>query len=171
MKVIISTNGTEIFVDDYDFETLNNYSWRIHEYANGNRYAETGKSGIKMHRMILDVNDSSIIIDHKDRNGLNNQRNNLRLADKSTNAMNKLANGEVEYKGVCIQRQKQKYFHKGTNTWKEANTSDKIRARIKVNGKSINLGSFKTIEEAALAYNEAAIKYHGEFAVLNEIKS
>lgn len=171
MKIIKASNGTEIFVDDEDYDYLVKYNWYIHSYKSGNKYAETGNRGIKMHRMILDLNDKSILVDHKDRNGLNNQKENLRTATKSTNAMNKLANGEVNYKGVCIQRQRQRYFHKGSGEYRVANTSDKIRARIKVNGKSINLGSFKTIEEAALAYNNAAIKYHREFAVLNEIKS
>lgn len=169
MKIIKATNGEDILVDDRDYEFLNKYNWYIKANKSGNKYAVTGHSLMLMHRMIYGLKDSKVLIDHKDRDGLNNQRSNLRLATHSTNAMNKLANGEVKYKGVCIQRSKQKYFHKGSGEWREANTSDKIRARIKVNGKTKDLGSFKTIEDAALAYNEAAIIYHGEFAILNQI--
>lgn len=169
MKVIKATTGEDIFVDDSDYEFLSKYNWYVKTNKSGNKYAVTGHSMMLMHRMILGITDSKVFIDHKDRNGLNNQRSNMRFANHSTNAMNKLANGEVKYKGVCIQRSKQKYFHKGSGEWREANTSDKIRARIKINGKNIDLGSFKTIEDAAIAYNDVAIKYHGEFAVLNEI--
>lgn len=45
-----------------------------------------------------------------------------------------------------------------------------FRAQIKVNGEQMYLGYFKTKEEAALAYNKAALKYFGEFAYLNEVK-
>jgi len=64
--------------------------------------------------------------------------------------MNRIARGKRKYLGVSYNR---KY----------------IRAKISVNGKNINLGYFKTEIDAAIAYNEAAIKYHGEFANLNKI--
>ena len=171
MKIIKAINGTEILVDDYDYDNLIQYNWWIHTYKSGNQYAETGHKPIRMHRLILGLTDSKILVDHKDRNGLNNQRNNLRESTKSTNAMNKLANGAIKYKGVSMRIQKQKYFHKGSGEYRYANTKDSIVARIKLNGVSIRIGSgYKTIEDAALAYNQAAIKYHGEFAVLNVIK-
>ena len=169
MKVILTKKGEEIFVDDSDYELLNKYTWFTHKYKHTS-YAKTGKKGIPMHRMILELNDSIVLVDHIDKNGLNNQRDNLRLATKSTNAMNKNAYGEIPYKGVHIRRQKQKYFHKGSGEYRYSNSADSIVARIKVDGKSIYIGSgYKTIEDAALAYNEAAIKYHGEFAVLNKV--
>ena len=168
MKIIYTNKGEEIKVDDEDYEYLNQFIWFIHKYKT-NSYAETGHNNIRMHRMILNLTDHKVLVDHRDKDGLNNQRYNLRVATKSTNAMNKEANGEIKYKGVIVDRTKQKYFHKGSGEYRIANTKEKIRARIKVDGKSINLGCFNTIEEAALAYNEAAIKYHGEFAVLNKL--
>lgn len=169
MRIIKTSKGIDILVSDEDYEMLIEYNWYVQKY-NHTSYAKTGHKGTPMHRMILGVTDSKIFVDHKDRNGLNNQRDNLRIATKSQNAMNKISDGKIKYKGVTIRTQKQKYFHKGTKEWRYANTKDSICARIKVNGKSIFIGSgYKTIEDAALAYNKAAIKYHGEFAVLNEI--
>lgn len=169
MKIIYTAKREEIFVDDSDYEFLNQFTWYVKHYKHTS-YAKTGHSEISMHRMILGLNDPKVLVDHKDKNGLNNQRDNLRIANKSTNAMNKIANGKIPYKGVSIRSQKQKYFHKGTGEYRYADTKDSIVARIKVNGKSIQIGSgYNTIEDAALAYNEAAIKYHGEFAVLNKI--
>lgn len=169
MKIIYTAKREEIFVDDSDYEFLNQFTWYV-KYYKHTSYAKTGHSEISMHRMILGLNDPKVLVDHKDKNGLNNQRDNLRIANKSTNAMNKIANGKIPYKGVSIRSQKQKYFHKGTGEYRYANTKDSIVVRIKVNGKSIFVGSgYSTLEEAALAYNEAAIKYHGEFAVLNKV--
>lgn len=85
-------------------------------------------------------------IDHIDGNGLNNVRSNLRVCTHSQNMMNrpKNSNNTSGYKGV----------------WKKSN---RWRADIWVNSKKINLGSYRTIEEARDAYIEASKKYHGEF--------
>jgi hypothetical protein len=91
-------------------------------------------------------------IDHKNNIRNDNKWENLRLATKSQNLMNTgvYKSNTVGYKGV--------HKRKNWNKW---------RARIIVNGKRLHLGDFNTPEEAALAYNEAAIKYHKEFANLN----
>ncbi len=106
-----------------------------------------------MHRLILNLDKE--LCDHKDGNGLNNQRNNIRAATKSQNNMNKIGRGSSSYLGV--------YIHK-----KDA--VKKWRAQIKVNDKKIHIGVFEREEDAALAYNKMAIKYHKEFANLNIIK-
>lgn len=92
--------------------------------------------------------------DHKDNNPSNNKWSNLRPASRSQQGANsrKRRNCSSKYKGVC--------FCKQTNKW---------RVIIQKNGKRINLGRFVNEEEAALVYNEAAIKYFGEFAHINEV--
>ena len=104
-----------------------------------------------MHNMILGT-PKGLHTDHKDGDGLNNQRSNLRLATPSENGANRLvgSNNTSGYKGIS---QKDK----------------KWGAQITKNQKIVYLGRFETKIEAAKAYNTAAKKYHGEFARLNTI--
>jgi hypothetical protein len=110
-------------------------------YVNGKRKVSF------MHREILNT-PLNKQVDHIDHDGLNNQRDNIRICSVSQNHMNKKPIGVSKYLGVFYDR---KY----------------IRAAIKYHGKYHYLGFFKTENDAALAYNEAAKKYHGEFANLN----
>lgn len=104
-----------------------------------------------MHVFFLGVK-KGLEIDHINRNKLDNTKNNLRFVSHQKNTMNGSQKvGKLGYRGVS-------YLHNGS-----------IRAFIKVKDKQLSLGVFKTPEEAALAYNVAAIKYRGEFAILNHV--
>lgn len=96
-------------------------------------------------------------VDHIDMNKLNNTRSNLRVCDKFSKEWNLTKpitiNPTSKYKGV--------YFHKA---------SKKFMSRIKYKNSCIYLGIFINEIDAAKAYNEAAIKYHGEYATLNVIE-
>jgi hypothetical protein len=105
------------------------------------------KSGIEyLHRRIANA-PSDRIVDHADRNPLNNLRANLRLTGRKGNAANMRAKARCGLKGVS--------FHPQTGTW---------RARVMVDGKAISLGLFPTAEDAHAAYVNAARRYFGEFA-------
>lgn len=143
-------------VDDTDFEWLNQWKWYAQRDKTTYYAVRTNKRGQKptrtyMHRLILGLTDRKQESDHVDRNGLNNQRRNLRTATRSQNMKNRMAqrNKTSKYLGVCWMQ----------NRWVAQIQSDNERPK--------QLGRFTTELEAAMAYNEAAIKLHGEFANLN----
>ena len=160
MKEIKLTKGYVAIVDDEDYYRLSKYKWRASSICRKSNtiYASTmvsinGKRvDIRMHRFIMAATNSLIQVDHKDGNGLNNQKCNLRLANNSQNNANKppRKDNKIGYKGVCKDR-------------------SKYRAVVYHLDKKINVGSFNTPEEAALAYNKKAIEIHGEFAYLNKV--
>lgn len=137
-------------IDTNMFDYLNQWKWYYHlGYAIRGDYSTGKRINIRMHRLIINP-PHDMDIDHINGDKLDNRRKNLRLATSSQN----LANMKKIIKG--IQRTK----------W---NNNDRWRARIKVNYKSISLGCFATKLEAIKAYNEAAKRYFGEFARLNNI--
>lgn len=141
-----------ILVDDSDFEFLNNFQWRIKK-APKTFYAITKINGtdIGMHNLLLPSPLLSLVPDHKDRNSLNNQRNNLRLSTFSENCANRNPRkGSSKYNGVS--------YYKTTNRWV---------AQIVCKGVHMHIGYFKTETEAARAYDAKASEYFGEFAKLN----
>jgi hypothetical protein len=158
MKEIALTQGKFALVDDEDFDFLNQWKWCAVK-ARHTFYAVRSMPGINrkqinvfMHRQILNITDSKIQGDHLDGDGLNNQRKNLRACTKDENNRNKRIDrrSTTGYKGV-VKIKKNGYY----------------RASIMNNKKRKHLGIFKTPESAALAYDEAAKKYYGEFARLN----
>ena len=157
VREIELTRGLVTFVDDADYEWLSQWSW----CATSEGYAKRGtrnrrlgtQSIILMHRFIMGAPEGTEV-DHEDRNPLNNQRHNLRLATGRQNRQNTgiKSNNTSGYKGV--------YWAKDRNKW---------RAKI-IAGKQIGLGQFDNPEDAARAYNEAALVYFGDFASLNEVE-
>ena len=93
-----------------------------------------------------------IIPDHKNRNGLDNRKDNLHIANNSINGHNRRrqVNNTSGYRGVT--------WHKKDKKW---------RANIQVNGKTIYCGNYSDVLLAAKAYDSAAIRYFGENAVVN----
>lgn len=164
-KVIKLTLGKFAIVDDEDFEWLNQWKWyaakgrRTFYVYRGVYSSKPGKrTTIRMHRAILGIIDPNIFVDHKDRNGLNNKRDNLRLATDAQNKTNRESTKGATSKYLGVFLVIQKYKEKTYRYWV---------AQISKYDKNIHLGYFKTEQEAALAYNKAAIKLHGEFANLN----
>src|SRR5690606_19356654 len=128
-----------------------------HVMPSGLVYAVSKRIGI-MHRAILGSLHEELKtdhVDHIDGNSLNNSKANLRVCNHSQNQANaRLRTDNTSgYKGVS--------FLASNNVWV---------ASIKIRGKQTYIGRFNTPETAALAYNEAAIRLHGEFARLNVIE-
>ena len=163
MKIINLPNGSEVIVDEKSFDELSKYKWYYNlGYAVRRATKEEKENGspnfIRMHRQLLNAPEG-ILVDHINRNRLDNRLENLRLCDKSKNAMNSEKILET-IKGKSSSIYKGVYWAKDRNKW---------RATIKVSGKNIHIGSFDNEIEAAKAYNDYAIKHFGEFAFLNEI--
>ena len=143
-------------------DLIEQYKWHLHSsdgYVSSAWYDENGiQHKILLHQTIVYLSGKQIKngeeIDHEDRNTLNNLENNLRVITDSQNQYNsKIRNDNISgSKGV---------------SWNK--TMKKWQAQIMVNNKHIHLGYFSIIADASKAYNAAAIKYHGEFAVLNKV--
>lgn len=150
----------EVLVDD-EFDYLKDmYYWYIWTTPRHNTMYVVGqKKGTtktyRLHRVICGAKDPSVIVDHKNGNGLDNRLSNLRVTDSTGNNRNarKRKNSTSIYKGVSKKR---------NNTWS-------VQIQISKD-KYIHRSGLKSEEEAARLYNELATKYHGEFALLNEIK-
>lgn len=154
MKLILPS-GHNVFFDKKDLPIVCQYKWHIHKNGD-NLYAiaETGSRRLgtrkvfSMHRLIMG-SPVGRLVDHKNENGLDNRRGNLRLSDKSTNGMNRGAqsNNKSGYKGVCWSIQKNKWI-----------------ATINIMGKQKYLGRYDCPKKAHQAYKKAADEVHGEFA-------
>lgn len=157
MKIIPLTRGMEAAVSDEDFDYLNQWSWSTLLTNSGTYacrgYRENGQQiFVYMHKVVAERIGLIGLADHKDRNGLNNQRDNLRQATNSQNIANRgmPSHNTSGYKGI--------YFDKRRGNW---------TAKVGFNKSYTHLGTFNTAIEAAKAYDRAAKRLHGEFAVLN----
>ena len=156
MKEIPLTQGKVALVDDADFERLSQWKWsaqktRSYWYAKRNTSRQTGKRIVYMHVEIMQP-PTGVKIDHKDHDGLNNQRYNLRYSTHAENVHNRKnqRGNKSGYKGV--------HWNKRKGKW---------QATVTVNYHQIYLGLFTRAEDAARAYDRAARTHHGEFAYLN----
>ena len=184
MKEIELTKGYVAIVDDDDYEWLSQYKWNAsissEKRWNSDPYVSakttiykvwddgfTWRRSEHMPRMIMNAKQGEVV-DHINHVTLDNRKENLRVCSAKENGRNsnkqKSINGKPctsIYKGATLFRcNKGKY-----------GIYEYWRSQICVDGNMIYLGQFKTEEDAALAYNDAALKYHGDFARLNEIAS
>ncbi|GAG10749.1 unnamed protein product, partial [marine sediment metagenome] len=139
-------------IDPEDYEKVKDFKWGI----NSGGYVFCSRQngiGFKLHRLVLGLLNNERP-DHIDGKPLNNRKSNLRVCTHQENCCNtkKPKNNTSGYKGV---------------TWEK--TRNKWKAYIAFNYKCIHLGLFENKIDGAKAYNQAAIKYHGEFAKLNEL--
>ena len=148
------TKGQWAIVTAADYELIKMYRWYTHRSRNTYyavahiRYVAGKRCKMFMHQVILPV-EKPLIVDHRNSNGLDNQRCNLRASTTPQNGMNrgKQANNTSTFKGV--------YFHTRARKW---------QAQIQVNGRNMYLGLHSTPELAYAAYCSAADKYHGTFS-------
>lgn len=150
--------GKVALVDDEDYNFINQFKWYVTKrkythYAMNDRMKNGKRNVMIMHRIIMKT-PAGLITDHRDQNGLNNQKSNLRICTKAENAWNRKPhpNSSSKYLGVSFSSRYKKWV-----------------AEININYTHIYLGRYKDEIQAAQAYNEAALKYHGEFARINNM--
>lgn len=156
MKRLSLTQGKFALVDDADFESVCEFKWCAHR--TGNRWyavrginSRGGKGSIQRLHSFLMPGISEI--DHKDGNGLNNQRENLRPVTRSQNSQafrRKIVGASSKFRGVYWSTSRQKWV-----------------AQIHKSNTHLHLGYFELEIDAARAYDAAAIKLFGEFASPN----
>ncbi len=148
---IVLNDGSECHVDPADVPLVVSIVWHRHkgrytDYARG----ITPAGRVFMHNLLMGARDG-FRVDHANGDGLDNRRENMRWATKAQNTANsRKRRGKSGYRGVT----------QGARSYRWAVT-------VSVEGVRHRLGSYATPEEAARVYDEAAKKYHGEFAKLN----
>lgn len=147
-SAMLKCGDHRILLDGEDVELVSNYQWCVgtHGYATNG----AGKNQLLFHRLVTKAN-STDFVDHINRNKLDNRKSNLRICTAGQNAYNKekLNTNTSGYKGVCLLK------------------NDRWQAQIGYDGKSIYLGIFLDAVSAAMAYDKAALRLTGDFALLN----
>jgi hypothetical protein len=150
----VQISGQTVLFDEADLPIVKGKKWFIGKegYA---QFKDNDGSIVSMHLLFFRP-ERGLLVDHRDRNKLNNQRCNFRIATRSQNAQNAAGKTKLDktsvFKGV--------YWYKARERW---------RALLRLAGKRLHLGYFADEADAAKAYNRAAVRYFGEFANLNQI--
>ena len=160
MKLLSIHGGLFARVDDSDFERLSEFNWHLSRRKKSSFYVARTKylgsrrsTKVYLHREIMQPPEGKIV-DHIDRDVLNNQRSNLRICTYSQNNCNLSPRKNVSsrFKGVSF-----------------CNTYKKWLAVLSYDGKELLRKKYDTELEAVRSYNSACLKHHGEFALPNII--
>lgn len=155
IKEIPLTRKKVAVINKNDFQLVNQFKWHAsaYGYAVSDQRYKLGKY-LFMHRLIMNAKEDEEV-DHINGDKLDNRKSNLRICTRTEQLRNtkKRSDSTNKFKGIVKRPNRNKPWH----------------ARIKVNKKEISLGYYVTQEEAAKAYDQAAIKYFGKFARINFI--
>jgi HNH endonuclease/AP2 domain len=146
MKIIKTTSGESVLVDDEDFDYLNQWKWHIStkRYAGRMTKVNGKRTGMYMHRIIMNP-PKGMVVDHINHNRLDNRRSNLRVCTQSFNLANQRIGkrNTSGYKGVTWDKDRKKWV-----------------AQTHKAGKHIFIGRYETLKEAIKAHKEAFSKIH-----------
>lgn len=158
--ILNTTNNYTFQIDEADYEKVSKYTWTKSPDGYIKKYREENKNGkrvkrwvIHQHRYIIDAKVGEIV-DHINGDTADNRRSNLRIVDRSVNALNtEKTRGAIPYRGVIFNKQVQKY-----------------QARISINKKSYHLGFYNTAIEAHKSYELKRDEVRDELQLYNKQK-
>ena len=149
----------EVIIDAENWDKIKKYRWVVAYAKRMNTFYVQTKINInhkittlKLHRLIMNIDNVNLEIDHINHNPLDNREINLRICTHRQNLRNQRIRQKKEFKGI--------HWYKPLQKW---------QTHIVYNYKKYHLGYFENEFDAAVAYNRAAIKYFGEFAELNNV--
>ena len=139
----------EFYFDIDDFDIIKDLCWYIETGGRVCARNPDNKTPFKLHRIIMCIEDPKVEVDHINHNQSDNRKSNLRICSRRENARNTRVqkNNTTGYKGVSFRKDTKRYS-----------------ARIEFNKKVINLGCFKTLEEALIERLKAEKRLFGEFS-------
>jgi hypothetical protein len=152
--ICYTRKGEEIYFDLEDYDLIKDHCWYIETGGRVCARNKNNKTPLKMHRIIMHIEDTKTEIDHENHFQWDNRKSNLRVCSHSQN----LKNTKIEsintsgYKGVWLRKDTNRYS-----------------ARIEIDGKRINLGCYATLEEALIARLKAEKEYFGEYSSQKEL--
>jgi hypothetical protein len=153
MKEVLLTQGFVTVVDDEDFDRVNQFRWVVLKNKNNcyawSRQPHPGKKTYLQNFLMHPP--SGFLVDHINRNGLDNRKQNLRICTPRQNTHNRPSHGKLSYKGVVFCKSKKNPY----------------MVRLHADKQWTYLGCFPTAELAAEAYDRKAFELYGEFAYLN----
>lgn len=144
-QAVYLTRGLVALIDPVDCALVYGRSWRAHQ-ARSNVYARSSRDEY-LHRLITGA-QPGWVVDHLNGDSLDCRRNNLRVCGFDVNAQNAEYANSTGFRGVTLER-------------------GRFRARIRLDGATKHLGLFDSPEEAAQAYDRAALEFFGPFAWTN----
>lgn len=170
MKIIKSTNGYRIKVDNEDFEWLNQWRWQAVEAKNGKRrvrrqFRENGKmKHVSMHRVVMKAKKGKVL-DHVNGDQLDNRKFNLRFCTIQQNNWN-TGISKRNTSGLKGATYAYSRYRSGGKMVKVKRKKPWL-SQFSINGKNHFLGYYKTAKEAHKKYVKMTIKHHGEFCFYN----
>lgn len=150
---VIKVKNHNILLDEEDYSFISRFKWHIKKdkntyYAYTNIYIANKNTSVSIHRLLTQLRNCTI--DHKNRNGLDNRKENLRFCTAKQNSYNRVRKNKFGFRGVYLPKRSKTFYF-----------------QIQKDGKKIHSGGYKTAKDAAIAYDKINRELHGEFGIRN----